>query len=124
MLSEKSVAMLAARTYQSDSDWGINILPLGSIYWHDELPDTLDLFKRPEDMSFIYEMFAIRFKLWDGEALCAQDRDMWNAVQQQVPNWALFNWLSLSDEQKLARENAEQQVEKEIESFGSERGDI
>jgi hypothetical protein len=119
MLSENSVAMLAARTYRADSDWGVIILPLGSIYWHDELPDTLDLLKRPEDMSIIYAMFAIRLKLWDNEVLSTQDRDMWNAVQQQVPNWALFSRLSLSDEQRLARENAEQQVEKEIESLGS-----
>ncbi|MGA2049338.1 MAG: hypothetical protein ABSG96_16695 [Terracidiphilus sp.] len=118
MLSEKSVAILVAQTYRADSDWGVNILPLGSIYWHDELPDMLDLFKRPDDMSIIYAMFAIRLKLWDGETLSAQDRNMWDAVRQQVPNWALFNRLSLSDEQRLARGKAERQVEKEIESLG------
>jgi len=124
MLSENPVAMLAARTFRVDSDWGVNILPLGSIYWQDELPEILDLLKRPDDMSIIYAMFAIRLKLWDGEPLSPQDRDMWNSVQQQVPNWALFSRLSLSDEQRLARENAERQVEKEIESLGAEIGDV
>jgi len=124
MLSEKSVAMLEARTYRADSDWGVNILPLGSIYWHDELPETLDLLKTPADMLIIYAMFAIRLKLWDSETLSAQDQEMWDAVRQQVPNWALFNRLNLSEEQRLARESAEKQVEKEIESLSAERGDV
>jgi len=65
-------------------------------------------------------MFAIRIKLWDGEALNAQDRVMWEGVQQQVPTWALFDRRSLSDEQRLARKDAERQVEKEFESLGTE----
>src|ERR1035438_2737047 len=119
MLSETSVALLAAQTYRADSKWGVNILPFGSIYWLDELPGGLEVFKRPDDMSIIYAMFAIRLKLWDGEALNAQDRSMWEAVQQQVPSWALFSRLGLSDEQRLAREDAERQVEKEFESLGT-----
>jgi hypothetical protein len=65
-------------------------------------------------------MFGIRMQLWDREALNAQDRQLWDAVQRQVPDWALFKRLSLSDEQRVAREQAEQQVEQEFESLGAD----
>jgi hypothetical protein len=57
----------------------------------------------------------LRLRLWDGEALDAADLELWDAVRHQVPHWALFNRLNLSDEQRLAREKAEQQVEQEFE---------
>ena len=63
---------------------------------------------------------GLRLRLWDGEVLNAQDQQLWDAVKRQVPHWALFNRLNLSDEQKLAREQQERQVQREFESFGAE----
>ena len=65
-------------------------------------------------------MFGMRLKIWDGEALNAQDRELWDSVKRQVPQWALFKRLSLTDEQRLAREKAERQVERAFESIGPE----
>jgi hypothetical protein len=66
-------------------------------------------------MAILFKMFGLRLRLWDGEALDAADLELWDAVRHQVPHWALFNRLNLSDEQRLAREKAEQQVEQEFE---------
>ena len=118
MLSEKIVAVLAALPYQPDAEWEVNILPFGSIFWKDEMPAIADLFDRPEDMAIIHAMFGMRLKIWDGETLDAQDQELWDAVKRQVPEWALFKRLSLTDEQRLAREKAERQVEQEFESIG------
>ena len=120
MLSEKIVAVLAALPYQPDAEWEVNILPFGSIFWKDEMPAIVDLFDRPEDMAIIHAMFGIRLKIWDGVALEAQDQQLWNAVKRQVPQWALFERLRLTDEQMLAREKAERQVEQAFESSGPE----
>jgi hypothetical protein len=51
--------------------------------------------------------------------LNTQDQQLWDAVKRQVPHWALFKRLNLSDEQRLARKKAERQVEQEFESFGT-----
>ncbi|MCU1311416.1 MAG: hypothetical protein JWO20_2541 [Candidatus Angelobacter sp.] len=117
MLSEKAAALLAALPYRPDAKWEVNILPFGSIYWNDEMPAIGDIFDRPEDMSIIFLMFGIRLKLWDREVLNVQDQQLWDAVKRQVPHWALFHRLDLTDEQKHARSEAERQVEREFESL-------
>jgi hypothetical protein len=120
MLSENIIAVLAAMPYQPDAEWEVNILPFGSVFWKDEMPAIRDLFDRPEDMGIIHAMFGLRLKIWDGEILSPQDQELWDAVRRQVPQWALFKRLSLSDEQRLAREKAERQVEQAFESCGPE----
>jgi hypothetical protein len=119
MLSEKIVAVLAALPYQPDAEWAVNFLPFGSVYWKDEMPAIADLFDRPEDMGIVHAMFGMRLRIWDGEALDNRDQELWDDVKRQVPEWALFKRLSLTDEQRLAREKAERQVEQEFESLGS-----
>jgi hypothetical protein len=123
MLSKKIVAVLAALPYQPDAEWEVNILPFGSIYWKDEMPAIGDLFDRLEDMAIIHAMFGMRLKIWDDEALNTQDQELWDAVKYQVPHWALFKRLSLTDEQRIAREKAERQVEQEFESIGPEHNE-
>jgi len=114
MLSEKAAVALEALKYRSDADWEVNILPFGSIYWSDEMPAIAEIAVLPDDTSTIFAMFGMRLTLWDGEALSARDQELWDAVQRRVPNWALFRRLSLSNEQRFAREKAEQQVEREF----------
>lgn len=122
MLSERTVAVLTALSYRPDAEWGVNILPFGSVYWKDEMPEMLDIFDM-QDMATIFRMFGIRMSLWDNEVLSAEDRQLWDAIKSQVPDWALFKRLSLSDEQRAARESAEQQVQQEFESLGADDDD-
>jgi hypothetical protein len=122
MLSEQAVALLERLPYRHDAEWQVNILPFGSIYWTDEMPSLHDLVDKLGDMLIIHAMFGIRLKLWDGEALDAQDQRLWDGVKGQVPNWALFHRLNLNDEQKQARKKAERQVEEEFESLSDDSG--
>jgi len=115
MLSEKTVKALTNLKYRSDSDWSVNILPFGSIFWHDEMLKMADLLEQEGDSLIIHRMFAIRIKIWDGEVLDDQERKIWDSVKLQLPDWALFKRLTLSPEQKLAREQAERQVEQAFE---------
>jgi hypothetical protein len=117
MLSKKATATIAALPYQPDAEWQVNILPFGSIYWLDEMPSIADMIDKPEDMLVINSMFGLRVKLWDGEPLNANEQQQWDAVKAQVPNWALFKRLALSEQQQLARQEAERQVEQEFQSL-------
>lgn len=118
MLSKRIAAVLYALSYQPDAEWEVNILPFGSIYWKDEMPDLRDMLDVKDAMT-VNRMFEIRMQLWDNEVLDAEDRQLWDAVKLQVPNWPLFRRLSLSDEQRAARAKAEQQVQQEFESLGA-----
>ena len=116
-LSEYAVALLAALPYRPDTEWQVNILPFGSIYWADEMPPIGELLARQDDVLIILRMFGTRLRLWDGEVLSTQDQYLWDGIKGQVPPWALFRRLNLNDEQKQAREEAERQVEREFESL-------
>ena len=116
MLSKRMVAVLSALPYRADAEWGVNILPFGSVYWKDEMPEMRDMLDM-QDMRTVFRMFGIRLQLWDNEVPNAEDRQLWDTVKGQVPEWALFKRLSLSDEQKAAREKAEQHVHQEFESL-------
>ncbi|HWZ82386.1 MAG TPA: hypothetical protein VNW47_07175 [Terriglobales bacterium] len=120
MLSDQAAALLAALVYRPDAEWRVNIIPFGSIFCNDEMPVLADLLERPDDMSIIHTMFALRLQLWDGEVLNAPDQMLWDGVKRQVPNWALFQRLTLSANQQLARQEAERQVQQAFESFGGE----
>jgi hypothetical protein len=62
----------------------------GSIFWLDEMPSMAELFESTEDSFLIHSMFALRLKLWDGQALNADDQRLWDCVKSQVPGWAFF----------------------------------
>jgi hypothetical protein len=90
MLSENAVKILTDLRYGSDAEWQINVLPFGSIYWKDEMPDAVYLFEHPNDAAIIFAIFGLRLQLWDGAALNPQDQRLWDTVHAQVPHWALF----------------------------------
>jgi hypothetical protein len=118
ILSEKAVAVLAGLKYRPEAGWVANLHPLGSIVWNDEMPDSNERFQLPRhDMSTIIFMFAARRKLWDGKVLDAQEQQLWDAVKQEVPEWIFFRRLTLSDEEKAAREEADRQIEEEFDQY-------
>lgn len=51
------------------------LIPMGGIYWSDEIPDFRTLMHVKEsDRNQIYRLFSIRFKLWAGEELADDDK--------------------------------------------------
>jgi hypothetical protein len=84
------------------------------------MPSLADLVKYPNDLQIIHSMFDLRLQLWDGETLSQQNQQVWDTVRNQVPQWALFHRLNLNDEQKQARKEAEEQVQKEFDSLSDD----
>jgi hypothetical protein len=111
------VALLSALQYRADAKWGVCIDPLQGIYWYDEMPEMDDFSSEDwEEMRMVFQMFEIRRQLWDGTVLNDWDRQLWNAARGQVPDWPLFKRLSLTDEQRAARQQAELILQQEFES--------
>ncbi len=109
-LSAVTVFMLSALQHDPQAGWGLDVAGFQSIFWHDEMPDPEVLSCNRDDRFLIYSMFALRLEIWDGRAFTPEGQRLWDSVKAQVPDWPLFKRLSLTDEQKQAREEAETAV--------------
>ena len=117
-LNPAVITYLSALTYRVDAKWLVCLLPLGSIYWEDEIPDVGGFMKlTQDDQSQLWRLFAIRLKLWDVTTLTDDERQFWTAAVQQVPDCPMFQRLILSMDEEEARAEAEQDCAKEFESF-------
>ncbi|HXB72086.1 MAG TPA: hypothetical protein VNY05_27870 [Candidatus Acidoferrales bacterium] len=118
VLTEAIIARLRKLPARDDARRMVSVIPLGSIYWDDEMPDYLDLAKLSEDeRNAMWRLFGIRFKIWDGEVLSTDDQAFWDAARKDVPTWALFHRLALSADDRDACKQAEGDIEKEFEAF-------
>src|SRR5579859_702093 len=109
MMSETTLGFLSTLTYRADAKRQICWLPLGGIYWDDEMPAIHHLMNIPKDDQYqIFRLFAIRMRLWKGEPLPAAEQQFWDASYSQVPKWAFFRRQQISDDDQHAQEQAEQ----------------
>jgi hypothetical protein len=108
-LSADVVAYLANLTYRAEAKQGVCWIPLGGLYWKDELPEIPELMRLAEgDRYQILRLFSIRYRLWDGEPMSADDQQFWSESHSQVPNWAFFRRLSLTPAEMQAHRAARQ----------------
>lgn len=109
MMSETTLGFLSTLTYRADAKRQVCWLPLGGIYWEDEMPDIRHLMNIPEDdRNQIFRLFTIRLRLWKGEPLPDAERMFWDRTYSQVPSWAFFRRQQISDDDQHAQEQAEQ----------------
>jgi len=118
VLTDAVIALLKELPVRSEARRKICFIPLGSSYWEDEMPEAAALAKLTEvEQNMVWRMFGIRFKIWDGEDLTEEDGAFWDAARAEVPTWALFVRLSLSDDDRKARRSAEADVENGLAIF-------
>ncbi len=108
MMSETTLGFLSTLTYRADAKRQVCWLPLGGIYWEDEMPDIRHLMNIPEDdRNQIFHLFAIRLRLWKGVSLPDAEQQFWDTTYSQVPTWAFFRRQQISDDDQYTQEQAE-----------------
>jgi hypothetical protein len=116
-LTDTVIAILNRLTMRPDAvrSW-IFFFPVGNIFWNDEMPDY------PDKASFsaierkmVHRLFEIRRKIWHGADLSAEDAAFWEAARSEAPDWALFQRLSLSDDDREFLKQVEDEAEKAFE---------
>ena len=111
MLSQTAIDFLSPLTYKENAERRICFLPLGGIYWEDEIPDFQELHNLPKhDRNLVYRLFSIRFSIWNGEELSEGDQRYWDEARLQVPKYAMFQRLKLSFEDEQAQDAVEREV--------------
>ncbi len=108
-MSKTTLGFLSTLIYRADAERQICWLPLGGIYWDDELPDIRHLMEIPEDdRNQIFRLFSIRLRLWKGEALPDVEQQFWDTTYSHVPSWVFFRRQQISEDDQHAQEQAEQ----------------
>lgn len=89
-----------------------SILPLGSVYWTDELPPLKFLgFTRDHDRMFVMQLFAIRINFWTNGEINDEEVTYWNEAKERFPHWPIFQRLNATDEIKRAHAECQKQME-------------
>ena len=123
MFSEDTVKIIKGLKFDPAAKIIYCALPLGSIYWSDELPATTFFGFKNRDGNLILKLFGIRIKYWVAEAVSGEEEALWDSAKKQVPEWAFFRRLELTPEQRSAHENAQNDLLSFFEQANSILGD-
>jgi hypothetical protein len=111
MLTEGALGYFRSLKYDPNAERRLSIMPLGGIFWVDEIPDFRALSGLARaDRDAIHRLFAIRFKLWDGEELEDDDRAYWDAVCAEVPGCPVIHRVDLSPDDRKAQAAVEKET--------------
>jgi len=109
MLSPGALRYLKPLRYDPGAARISCMIPMGGIYWTDEIPDFHALRALPEaDRELIYRLFSIRFKIWAGHELDSDDQRFWDTARSQVPDYPVFHRTDLTPDDRAAQEAAEE----------------
>ncbi len=125
MFTKRATKYLQRLVYNPAAERDQSIIPLGGIYWKDEVPDW-DRFHElsQADQNAILRLFSIRFQLWAGEELSADDAAYWGGARSLFPGCPIFQRLKLSAEEEQAQEVARTEVLKFFDTMFSGATDV
>jgi hypothetical protein len=125
MMTETTLAQLRTLTYRADAQRRVCWLPLGGIFWDDELPRAQGMIKFPEeDRTEIVRLFGIRVRLRKGEPVSDEERLLWDLTRSQLPEWPLFQRLTISPDDLQAQEEAEQATTEVVEQLFADADEV
>ena len=122
VLTEAVITTLNKLTLRPDAarHWAF-FLPVGNIFWDDEMPGQVDKSKfSADEWSMVHQLFLIRREIWHGAKLPAEQAELWESARSEAPNWALFHRLSLSDDDYDLLKQVEGEAEKAFEIMCAE----
>ena len=111
-LSKGGIAVIEKLRFDPQAEMRWCLIPLGSIYWSDELPGKMFLeFSDPKDRSFAMRLFAIRINFWNRDEMSSEEISLWNEAKARFPNWPIFQRLELTGERRQEHEKVQNEAE-------------
>jgi hypothetical protein len=125
VLTDALINLLRGLPARADARCMISAMPLGGIFWEDEMPESAVRWKLSEDERMtLWRLFGIRYKIWDDEPLSPDDQSLWDSARVSAPTWALFHRLTLTDADRESREQARAEVESTWEALFGDADEI
>ena len=111
MMSDTAKKYLSSLVFSRDAKKMCSLIPLGGIYWSDEISDFRALSRMPDEArGEIYRLFRIRYALWDGVELSAEDLKFLELVRVMVPTCPIFKRLIPTQEDLEAQQGTREEV--------------
>ena len=111
MLSDGVLNYLRSLKFDAAAERRSCMIPMGGIYWSDEIPDFHVLMNfSVSDRNLVYRLFSIRFKLWAGKVLSDVDKSYWEAAKEIVPDYPVFHRVEISDDDRAAQAASENEA--------------
>ena len=112
MFSEDTIEIISSLEFDPAAESVSCLIPLGSIFWSDELPRLKFLaFTEGPDREAIMRLFAIRINYWNTGQIADEDESLWNGAKTLFPHWPFFRRLQLTATQRLEHEATQRQME-------------
>ncbi|UCH21782.1 MAG: hypothetical protein JSU83_00490 [Deltaproteobacteria bacterium] len=125
MLTDRAVSYLKPLIYNESAERRASLIPFGGIYWEDEIPDFHAFMEIPEyDRAGIIKLFYIRFKIWNEEELSNDEQKFWEDAKKRVSEYALFQRLELTKEDRQIQEETERGAEELFNAFTDGAEDV
>jgi hypothetical protein len=118
MFTDKTKQIIQSLVFDPNAKTVASLLPLGSIFWTDELP-SMRFPAFGEDMNLIMRLFAIRINFWESGKIADEAKPLWQVAQQTFPDWAFFRRLQLTAQHRQEHEDAQRQMENLFEELNT-----
>ena len=112
MFSEETIRIISSLKYDPAAEAVSCLIPLGSIFWSDELPRLkFHAFTEGVDRETIMRLFAIRINYWNTGEISDQDESLWEGAKTLFPHWPFFRRLHLTEAERLEHDETQRQME-------------
>jgi hypothetical protein len=124
-LSDDAVKQIKKLSFDPKAEIVYCTLPLRSIFWTDELPRLrFHAFRQGDDHNMVLRLFTIRIKIWNETVLNEDEEVLWQHAIEQLPEWPIFKRTVLTEEQRLAHQDAEKSADDFFEELSNSADEV
>ncbi|MBO6891168.1 MAG: hypothetical protein JJ866_04425 [Roseibium sp.] len=104
MLTPETVDYLRRQTYDPAAEQLSIIVPVSTLYWSDEMPDTKAL-RRLGNGAYdeVIRLLSIRRQIWEHLQVSNEEQEFWSSAISLAPDFPGFRRLDLSPEDREAQ---------------------
>lgn len=111
IICDELKAKMRGLRFDENAEYHACLLPLGSISWPDEYPDGRPFIRCHEECrESLLRLAAARAAYWDTEQIPPEYDHLWEEAREVIPDWPGFKRLYLSEKQRQAVDQCEQQA--------------
>jgi hypothetical protein len=121
VLTDGALRYLRSLRFDPGATRHVSFIPLGGIFWSDELPHPSALLDLPRaDKTLVYRLFGIRQRIWADEALADSEQALWHYAKAQAPDCPILLRLTPSPEELRLQRDAEKAADDFVSVLRSE----
>jgi hypothetical protein len=103
MICDELALRLRALRFDPNAEPQTCILPLASIFWHDEWPDGRPRIRCHDECDHAFlRLVAARAEFWRSEQIPTNFQALWDQAKEIIPDWPGFERMFITEDQRRA----------------------